>query len=129
MKDISKYCPIAYAMDIFGGKWTLPIIWLINDYPNIRYGQIKKVFPLITNTVLTRTLQQLEQYEFLTRTDYGENPPKVEYSLSQRGKEILPLTDLAGKLGEKLMSEEGKKYYYPDAKKILENIPQSQKNV
>ena len=119
MSDISDHCPIAFTMDILGGKWTFPLVWLINDYPNIRYGQIKKVFPVINNTSLTRALQQLEECKIIERIDYGENPPRVEYCLTQRGKNLMPIIDSIADFGEILMKEADKRPYWPNVRKIL----------
>ena len=119
MGDIIDHCPIAFSMDILGGKWSLPLIWLINGCPNIRYGQIKKVFPVITNTALTRALQQLEEYKIIKRTDFKENPPRVDYTLTERGNQLIPIVNSLSKFGEILMNEENKKPYYPNINKIL----------
>lgn len=88
--SMSRHCPIVYAMDRIGGKWKMPLIWLINQYPGVRYGQIRKAYAGITNTVLTRALQELEQDGLIRRTDFEEVPPRVEYHLTQKGKAIVP---------------------------------------
>ena len=88
--SMSRHCPIVYAMDRIGGKWKMPLIWLINQYPGVRYRQIRKAYAGITNTVLTRALQELEQDGLIRRTDFEEVPPRVEYHLTQKGKAIVP---------------------------------------
>lgn len=117
--NILNHCPIVYTMDMIGGRWEMALIWLIKEYPQIRYGQIKKIYPMITNTSLTRTLQHLEQSEIINRTDFNENPPRVEYSLSEKGMQFLPVLECISKIGGQIMSEEGKRVYFPNIEEIL----------
>lgn len=117
--NILNHCPVVYTMDMIGGRWEMALIWLINEYPQIRYGQIKKIYPMITNTSLTRTLQHLEQSGIIRREDFNEKPPRVEYSLSNKGMEFLPVLECITKIGEQIMSEEGKRSYFPDVNEIL----------
>ena len=117
--NILNHCPVVYTMDMIGGRWEMALIWLINEYHQIRYGQIKKIYPMITNTSLTRTLQHLEQSGIIRREDFNEKPPRVEYSLSNKGMEFLPVLECITKIGEQIMSEEGKRSYFPDVNEIL----------
>lgn len=118
-RNILNHCPIVYTMDMIGGRWEMAMIWLINEYPQIRYGQIKKIYPMITNTSLTRTLQHLEQSGLISRTDFNENPPRVEYSLTNKGMQFLPVLECITKIGGQIMSEEGKRGYFPKINEIL----------
>ena len=68
----------------------MPLIWLIYQYPGVRYGQIRKAYAGITNTVLTRALQELEQEELIRREAFDEKPLRVEYYLTQTGEKIVP---------------------------------------
>ncbi|MEA4972529.1 HTH-type transcriptional activator HxlR [bioreactor metagenome] len=118
-RNILNHCPVVYTMDMIGGRWEMALIWLINEYPQIRYGQIKKIYPMITNTSLTRTLQHLEQSGIISRTDFNENPPRVEYSLTSKGMQFLPVLECITKIGGQIMSEEGKRGYFPNINEIL----------
>lgn len=117
--NILNHCPVVYTMDLIGGRWEMALIWLINEYPKIRYGQIKKIYPMISNTSLTRTLQHLEQSGILSRTDFNENPPRVEYSLTDKGYQFLPVLECITKIGGQIMSDEGKRVYFPNIEEIL----------
>lgn len=93
-------CPIIYALDIVGQKWKLPIMWYLLANETTRYNELKRQVKGITNTMLTKSLRELEQHKLVIRTEYNTNPPKVEYSLSERGKALLPTFDALYAWGE-----------------------------
>ncbi|MBR1735925.1 MAG: helix-turn-helix transcriptional regulator [Firmicutes bacterium] len=101
MKDITnKKCPILYALDIIGQKWKLPILWYLHEKENTRYNELKRRIPGITNIMLTKSLRELEEKGLVIRTVYETIPPKVEYSLTQDGKDLLPTLNELYKWGE-----------------------------
>lgn len=57
----------------------------------MRFGELKKAFPEITNAMLTNTLRSLEEEELVKREQFNEIPPHVEYSLTEKGRELMPL--------------------------------------
>lgn len=73
------------------GKWELQIMLEICRFDVLRFGEIKKRFPHITNTVLTGALRNLENWGLLSRTQYNEIPPRVEYAPTTKGKSLLPV--------------------------------------
>ncbi len=85
-------CPILYAMEIIGQKWKLPILWYIADSENqtLRYGELERKVIGITATMLTKCLRELEHDGLVNRKQYSTIPPTVEYSLSERGKSLIP---------------------------------------
>lgn len=85
-----EICPIIYALDIIGGKWKLPILWHLADQEAVRYNELKRGVTGITNMMLTKCLRELEQNGLVARVQYPEVPPRVEYSLTERGQELLP---------------------------------------
>ena len=89
-KDNTSGCPIKYLLGIFGGKWKLPIICaLANGVPQ-RYSTIQRKLGNITNVMLSQSLHELEAAGMVHRKQYNEVPPHVEYTLTERGKSILP---------------------------------------
>ncbi|CZR95583.1 MULTISPECIES: winged helix-turn-helix transcriptional regulator [Clostridioides] len=84
-------CPIRYALDIVGGKWKLPIICMLAVDNPIRYSSIKRKLDGITNTMLAQSLKDLESDGIINRKQYNEIPPKVEYTLTSKGKSIVPI--------------------------------------
>lgn len=84
-------CPIKHTLNIIGGKWKFNILWqLIREEP-IRYNELKRRVEGITNMMLTQCLQELEQDGIINRLQYNEIPPRVEYSLTQEGKNLEPI--------------------------------------
>ena len=85
-------CPILYAMEIIGQKWKLPILWYMADAENqtLRYGELERKVVGITPTMLTKCLRELEHDKLVTRKQYSTIPPTVEYSLSERGRSLIP---------------------------------------
>jgi DNA-binding HxlR family transcriptional regulator len=87
----NKNCPIRRTLDLFNGKWRTYVLFELCKYPSRRFGELKKAIPLVTNTMLTMTLRDLENTGIVNRQQFNEIPPHVEYSLSESGKELLPI--------------------------------------
>lgn len=99
-------CPIRYSLDIVGGKWKLAIICALADESPTRYGMIKRKLAGITNMMLSQSLKELETYGIVHRKQYNEIPPKVEYTLSEKGKSLMPALHLLAHWGESHMAED-----------------------
>lgn len=83
-------CPILYTLQILGQKWKIPILYYLLKNEPTRYNEIKRKINGITNMMLTKSLQELEHHKLITRTQYETIPPKVEYSVTERGKTLFP---------------------------------------
>jgi DNA-binding HxlR family transcriptional regulator len=100
------YNPVEFAMDRIGGTWKMPILWRLKD--NImRYGELKKDIPHITHKMLTSQLRELEEEGFIRRKVYPVVPPKVEYSITKRGKKAIVIITAIRNYGLELMAEFG----------------------
>lgn len=84
-------CPVKSMFDIFSGKWNMHVLFELTKADSLRFGNLKKQIYGITNTMLSTTLKSLEEIGLLTRTQYNEIPPHVEYALSESGKELYPI--------------------------------------
>ena len=84
-------CPLEYGMNIFGGKWKPRIMCILNHKGTMRYGDIRKELVNLTDTVLSGALKELVDDGMVTRVQYDEIPPKVEYSLSEKGRSVVPI--------------------------------------
>lgn len=84
-------CPVEYGFEMFGGKWKSRIICVLSSNTFLRYNTIKKELGNITDAVLAAMLKELIKDELITRKQYNEIPPRVEYSLSAKGKTVLPI--------------------------------------
>lgn len=97
------HCPVDYAFKRVGGKYKGRILWVLRD-GFLRYGELKRAIVGITPKMLTQTLKELESDELVSRKVYLEVPPKVEYSLTKTGKELIPLIRQLRSWGEIQMS-------------------------
>jgi DNA-binding HxlR family transcriptional regulator len=96
-------CPVRKSLSIIGGKWTLLILFQINDRV-IRYGDLKRTIPGISEKVLIQELNFLVEHRFVSKKSYPEIPPRVEYSLTELGLKTLPIVDKLAAFGlENLM--------------------------
>lgn len=86
-------CPVIYALNIVGQKWKLPIMWYLFKNEYTRYNDLKRQVKGITNMMLTKSLKELEGHGLIYRKQYNVIPPRVEYSLTERGKALLPTLD------------------------------------
>lgn len=88
-KDIR--CPLEYGLEMFGGKWKSRIICVLAEKGTLRYSTLRKELTNITDAVLASTLKDLIADEIVLRHSYDEVPPRVEYSLTQRGLSVIPI--------------------------------------
>lgn len=79
-----------YALSLISGKWKLHILFLLLKEDVMRYGELKRALEGITHKMLSNQLKELETDSLVTRHEYSQVPPKVEYSLSERGKSLIP---------------------------------------
>jgi len=101
----SESCPIRKTLELFNGKWRTHVLFELCKYPSRRFGELKKAIPLVTNTMLTSTLRDLENIGIVNRQQFNEIPPHVEYSLTESGKALLPVFFEIAKWSESYMSE------------------------
>ena len=94
------HCAVDYAFQRTGGKYKGRILWILRD-GFLRYGELNRALVGITTKMLTQTLKELEADELITRKVYLEVPPKVEYSLTETGKELIPFISQMRSWGEK----------------------------
>jgi DNA-binding HxlR family transcriptional regulator len=97
------YCPVDYAFQRIGGKYKGRILWYLKDAV-LRYGELKRTVEGITPKMLTQTLKELEADKLITRKVYFEVPPRVEYSLTPTGIELIPFIDQMRIWGERQMA-------------------------
>ncbi len=88
-KDIR--CPLEYGLDIFGGKWKSRIICVLAVQKTLRYSTLRREMSNITDAVLAATLKELLHDDIITRRQFDEIPPHVEYSLTPKGLSVVPI--------------------------------------
>lgn len=92
-------CPIDFTIDLISGKWSMWILWTLQNNP-LRFGEIRDKIPGITEKMLIQELKKFETYNIVTRKVYPEVPPKVEYSLTEHGKSLKPIMLLIKQWGD-----------------------------
>ncbi len=97
--------PVELALDIIGGKYKMPILWRVKDKA-WRYGELKKSIGKITHKMLTEQLRELEKDGLIHREVYPEIPPKVEYSITEKGKNAIPAIETLRNFGEYFLKGE-----------------------
>ena len=101
MADVADdRCPILHALDVVGQKWKLPILCYLHEAEATRYNELKRRMPGITNTMLTKSLRELEEAGLVARHNHGTVPPRVDYALTDTGRALLPTLNELYKWGE-----------------------------
>ncbi|MGV4984749.1 winged helix-turn-helix transcriptional regulator [Streptomyces sp. NPDC001709] len=77
-------CGVDAAMDVIGGKWKGLVLWALHERPH-RFGELRRALPGVSEKVLAAQLRELEADGIVHREEYDEVPPRVEYSLTERG--------------------------------------------
>lgn len=90
MKTIETFCPVRDILARFGDKWSTLVLFELSRHGVMRFSQLGKVIPDISQKMLTVTLRRLEADKLIKREVYPEIPPKVEYRLSDTGKTLIP---------------------------------------
>ena len=90
--DLSA-CPVTTAIDVIGGKWKVIILYQLRG-KTLRFGELKRIIPKITQKMLTQQLRELEKDKLVKRQVYAEVPPKVEYTPTELVGKLNPALDL-----------------------------------
>lgn len=98
-------CPLEYGLQVFGGRWKAKIIYALSKKEVLRYSEIRKEVRDISDTLLTSNLKELIQDEIVKRQQFSEIPPRVEYSLSKKGKTVVPILQSIMEWSEKYCKE------------------------
>lgn len=91
--------PVIHCLSLVGGKWKLLILYVIKSGSN-RFGVMQREIPGITKQMLTQQLRELEADDVLDRKIFAEIPPRVEYSITKRGRSLLPIVEAMKEWGE-----------------------------
>jgi len=105
--ETNKSCPVSATIQLIGGKYKALILWHLSEQ-TMRFSELGRLVSEATPKMLTQQLRELEGDGLVFRTVYPVVPPKVEYSLSEEGKSLLPILCAMYEWGEKKMKAEGR---------------------
>lgn len=97
--------PFGYTLSIIGGKWKMIILYWLFEVNTVRYNELKRLIGSISHKMLNSQLKDLEKDGLIIRKEYPQIPPRVEYSLTQKGRSLFPLMEEMCKWGELNKSE------------------------
>lgn len=83
----------SYTMSLISGKHKMVILYCLMEYAPVRFNQIRRYLKTVTDKTLSSNLKELEADGLIVRQDYKEMPPRVEYSLSEKGKSLMVILD------------------------------------
>lgn len=96
-----KNCPVQKGLKVFEGKWNARVLYELILMPTMRFGELRKAIPAISNTMLASTLRELEERGMVCRQQFNEIPPHVEYSLTESGKAFAHVFEAIGEWSQK----------------------------
>lgn len=97
-------CPVVNTLDIIGGKWKVLILYYLNEETR-RFNELQRLLAGITQRMLTLQLRELENDGIVHREVYPQVPPKVEYSLTEFGRTLMPVIEAMHRWGEQYAAE------------------------
>lgn len=112
------HCAMDVTMNYIGGKWKTVVLWYLKKEKK-RFSELKKLIPNITEKMLSLQLKDLESDGIVKRQIYPEVPPKVEYSLTDFGKTLIPMLEEIALWGRSLAETKGKMVEKVREKKVI----------
>ena len=103
-RNISNECfrstGFSYTLSLINGKYKMTILYVLAEFGVVRFNEMKKYIDEISYKTLSSTLKELEADKLVHREEYPQIPPKVEYSLTGRGKSLIPILETMCDWGE-----------------------------
>ena len=103
-RNISNECfrstGFSYTLSLINGKYKMTILYVLAEFGVVRFNEMKKYIDEISYKTLSFTLKELEADKLVHREEYPQIPPKVEYSLTERGKSLIPILETMCDWGE-----------------------------
>lgn len=100
------HCPVEAALAVIGGKWKALIIWQLKE-GRLRFTQLEDRLPMVSPRMMTKQLRELEEDGVVLRTMYPEVPPRVEYSLTELGRTVVPVLEALCAWGSEYLVQNG----------------------
>jgi DNA-binding HxlR family transcriptional regulator len=100
-RKYSLKCPVARTLDIIGDRWTILVLRDLFLYKTRRFQDFETTLPGLTPSVLSARLKDLEAHSIISSRNYTDHPPRLEYFLSPKGRELGPILQALKKWGQK----------------------------
>lgn len=100
-----EICPLTITQNVIAGRWKIVILWHLSQKSVLRFNELQRLLPGISKGILTRQLRELEEDGLVHREVYKVVPPKVEYSLTTRGENFIPVLQAMQVWGQDLLQE------------------------
>lgn len=113
-------CEKELTLSVIGGKWKMLILWHLGKEGTKRFGELKSLMPGITQRMLVNQLRELEEDLIVERKVYPVVPPKVEYSLTEQGRTLMPILDAMYEWGKNYMENVAEEK--PEISESIKNI-------
>ena len=84
-------CPVAFTSRVLGGKWKARIVWALVRSEPLRFSELRRACPPVSDRILTKELRELEEWGLISRREYPVIPPKTEYRLTDLGNTLRPV--------------------------------------
>jgi len=97
-------CGVEATLELIGGKWKGVILWHLT-HKTLRFSQLRRRLPGVTQKMLTQQLRELERDELVDRRVFAEVPPRVEYSLTEKGRTLTPILNLMCEWGRRHLEQ------------------------
>jgi DNA-binding HxlR family transcriptional regulator len=94
-------CPVTFTSRILGGRWSAKIVWSLMRHERLRFSELRRACPPISDRILSKELKALESWGITKRYDYATIPPKTEYSLTELGETLRPLMGAMAEWGDR----------------------------
>jgi DNA-binding HxlR family transcriptional regulator len=93
-------CPVEVTLDLINGRWKAVVLFHLLNAGCLRFNELHRRLPGITQRLLTKQLRELEEARLVLRTAYAEVPPRVEYRVTEEGESLRPVVEMLSKWGE-----------------------------
>jgi DNA-binding HxlR family transcriptional regulator len=99
--NFSNPCPVAFTTRVIGGKWKARLVWALIRNDNLRFSELRRACPPISDRILSKELKELEEWALVSRKEYPVVPPKTEYRLTKLGWTLEPVMAAMAEWGGK----------------------------
>ena len=95
-------CPVTFTSRVLGGRWSAKIVWSLMRQQPLRFSELRRACPPISDRILSKELKELEAWGLISRHEFGTIPPKTDYRLTELGETLRPLMQVMAAWGNEM---------------------------